>query len=205
MRALEVLLSLLLGNYKKGQTSLFFTTSSEHQRHLMAQEYHSQLYFNAEQNKLSVPKSIWYTPSPLSDKDSHQLNVRKCQQLADNFEQERNEDIAVKRILRDCIEKRILSGELGSEFPSLQTISHQLHQSERTLVRKLSQRNTTYSQIVEDQRKYFADQLLVEARYTVADVSEILGYNESTSFCRAFKNWFGVSPSTYRRNPQKSN
>ncbi len=201
MRAFEVVISLLVDQAPKGLTSLHFETHAENRKRLMEEEYFSRLYFGAESNKLVVPKSIWYQSSPLSDQDSHELNLRKCQQLLERMESSNRIDIAVRHLLRRHIEERILSQQEAHPLPSLKDVSKTLHQSERTLIRKLSQLETSYKQILETERRAFSDKLLRDARYTVFDIAEILGYTESASFCRAFKSWFGQSPSGYRRSP----
>lgn len=201
MRAVEVLVSLLAGESTKGQTALHFEASAKTRRKLMEKEYLSQLHFGCETNKLVIPKSIWFQASPLSDHDSHELNLRKCQQLLEHIENRNQCDIAVRHMLRRHIEDRILSQSDVEAMPSLKQVSEALHHSERTLIRKLYQLETSYKEILETERKTFSDKLLRDARYTIFEIADILGYKESASFCRAFKNWFGKSPSAYRRSP----
>lgn len=201
IRAFEVLIGLLLGSFKTGQTTLYFESNAHDRQHLMREEYASKLIFGAKSNKLVVPKSIWYQPSPLSDMDSHDFNIRKCQQISDSLQKNNRLDIAVKNLIRNSIEQRIANRDPHSSLPSLQQVSDELHQSERTMVRKLSQYGSSFQEILEQLRKIYADKLLRDARYTVTDLTAILGYTESASFCRAFKKWFGKTPSAYRRNP----
>ena len=204
MRAFEVLIGLLLGQPQTGKTHLYFEARAEDRKHLMAAVYDSNLHFGAEHNKLIIPKSIWYQPSPLSDQDSYQLNCRKCQQRLEKIEQKNRLDIAVRNILRHHIDNRIMSNNDAQHLPSLKQVCEALHHSERTLIRKLRQLDTSYKQILETERMFFSDKLLKDARYTVFDIADILGYTESASFCRAFKSWYGQRPSAYRRNPHES-
>jgi len=53
--------------------------------------------------------------------------------------------------------------------------------------------------MLEEERKKYSEELLREARYSISNIADILGYKESANYCRAFKSWFGISPSTYRR------
>ncbi|WP_255374888.1 MULTISPECIES: AraC family transcriptional regulator [unclassified Oleiphilus] len=201
MRAFEVLISLLAVE-SKCQTTLHFETNAEHRRELMKNEYASKLVFASDTNKLVVPKAMWFQASPLSDHDSHELNLRKCQQLMEQMEYKNRCDIAVRHLLRRHIEERILRQGDSELLPSLKQTSEALHYSERTLIRKLQQLETSYKEILEAERRSFADKLLRDARYTIFEIADILGYKESASFCRAFKNWFGQSPSAYRRSPR---
>lgn len=201
MRALEVLMGLLLGQLKPQLTQLHLESHAAERQELMRAGYCSTLHFGAPQNKLIVPKSIWFQPSPLSDVESHELNLKKCKQISDQRQQKGRVDISVKHILANHLENRIFTQDAGRHHPSLKQVSNDLHLSERTLVRKLNKLGTSFQELLEHQRKYYADKLLRQARYTVTDVSLILGYSESASFCRAFKQWFGISPTAYRRNP----
>ena len=85
--------------------------------------------------------------------------------------------------------------------PSLAELCEVLHLTERTLIRTLKKLDTAYKKILEEERQKFAVQLLADAKYTVFNVADILGYRESANFCRAFKVWFKQSPTAYRRNP----
>jgi AraC-like DNA-binding protein len=200
MRAFEVLNSLILGKQPKGRTELHFERSAESDlQRLMIEEYDSKLFFEAQCNKLVIPKQMWFARSPLYDKDSYEFNLRKCQQLLNERNLDNRPDLVVKSVISKYFERGISDNMQPGSPPSLTKISQQLHMSERTLNRKLKQFNTSYKQLLEKERYMTSTRLLEEAKYTVGDVSELLGYRESANFCRAFKSWFGLSPTAYRR------
>ncbi|MEM1081903.1 MAG: helix-turn-helix transcriptional regulator, partial [Pseudomonadota bacterium] len=99
---------------------------------------------------------------------------------------------------------RMLGNGIEQAWPTLTDVSRRLHRSERTLIRKLANRRTTYKQIVADERLRYASKLLRDAHYTVAEIADILGYREPANFCRAFKQWVGTSPTQFRRNRRTS-
>lgn len=45
------------------------------------------------------------------------------------------------------------------------------------------------------QRMEHAKKLLLECTHTISEISELVGYSESSNFSHAFKNYFGVAPS----------
>ena len=140
-----------------------------------------------------MPKSIWYQPSPLSDMDSHDFNIRKCQQISDSLQKNNRLDIAVKSLIRNSIEQRIANRDPIPACPLcnksvMNCISQREQWSKAEPVRLILR------EILEQLRKIYADKLLRDARYTVTDLTAILGYTESASFCRAFKKWFGKTP-----------
>jgi AraC-like DNA-binding protein len=201
MRAFENLIELLIGHPPKGETKLYFKTLASNRKHLMEAEFASQLCFASPQNKLVVPKKLWFSPSPLYDKDSYEFNLRKCQQLLEELDIQGRIDLMIRKIIRQHFERAIISKASESMPPSLAELCEVLHLTERTLIRRLKELDTAYKKILEAERRKFAVQLLADAKYTVFNVADILGYRESANFCRAFKVWFKQSPTAYRRNP----
>jgi AraC-like DNA-binding protein len=201
MRAFEVLINLLVGQSAEVATQIYFKTAADNRKLLMQREYNSELYFNQQSNKMRVPKACWFLPSPLYDKDSYEFNIAKCKQLLEQLHTRNQIDWVVNNLIRQHFEKATVAQDPNKMPPSLTDICKQVHQSERTLIRKLKRYNTSYKKILQAQRRQFASSLLADSRYSILTVSEILGYKESANFTRAFKKWYGQSPSAYRRNP----
>ena len=53
--------------------------------------------------------------------------------------------------------------------------------------------------IVDDVRAGLAERYLAGERYTVSDVSDLLGFAAPSAFSRWFRRQFGMSPSAWRR------
>ncbi len=47
-------------------------------------------------------------------------------------------------------------------------------------------------------RGAMAETLLADARLSLAEVAERLGFSDLSSFSQAFKRWYGVPPGAYR-------
>lgn len=201
MRAFEVMIGLVLGHSPKNETSLHFKTDASGRQDLMTNAYDSKLYFNASLNKLCVSKKLWFEPSPMADKDSYELNLKKCKQLLEQQQSNKRIDLQVRNHLIQHFEHAKLAPGIGEPAPNLGTIAEQLNLTERTLIRRLKSCNTSYKQILESQRYRNAEELLLDARYTIYRIADILGYRESANFCRAFKRWAGKSPAEFRRLP----
>jgi len=198
-RALEVLITVIIGKKAESSCHIYFKNGAENRRVLLEGEYDATLHFNQSDNKLLIPKSLWMLPSPLRDDDSFELNIRKCQQLLESNQHHRRIDVVVKGLLARHFENVLLASVEPSLPPTQQEICEHLHLTERTLIRKLKQVGTSYKQVLAEERKRYAERMLKDAKYTVFHVAEKLGYRESSNFCRAFKRWFGHSPTEYRR------
>jgi AraC-like DNA-binding protein len=68
----------------------------------------------------------------------------------------------------------------------------------RALERRLSKQSTSFGQLVEDARRSEAVRLLNETDAAVYEIAFCLGYQDVSSFNRAFKRWFGAAPRAYR-------
>lgn len=70
--------------------------------------------------------------------------------------------------------------------------------SSRTLVRKLASSGVTYQELFEGARYSVSRSLIRETNLTLAEIAAALGYNEASSFTRAFQRWSGISPARWR-------
>ena len=92
-----------------------------------------------------------------------------------------------------------LSPHLGRQKLNEQLLSDMTGMSLRTLRRTLAQQNTSYSRILELARFQKAQSLLKETDEKLIDISLMLGYENASTFTRAFKRWSGVSPKEFRK------
>jgi AraC-like DNA-binding protein len=63
---------------------------------------------------------------------------------------------------------------------------------------------TSYQQIKDGIRRDMSIELLADTRRSVADIAGQVGFNDASSFSRAFKEWTGVPPAAYRSGTQES-
>lgn len=75
--------------------------------------------------------------------------------------------------------------------------------SSRTLVRKLGISGVSFQQLLEGVRFSASRTLLRETNLAFAEIATALGYNEASSFTRAFQRWSGMSPSSWRKSKIK--
>jgi AraC-like DNA-binding protein len=70
--------------------------------------------------------------------------------------------------------------------------------TQRTLHRQLTAEGTSFSEIVHTTRQALAERYLATDRYSLTDVSELLGFTAPSAFSRWFRQRFGVSPTEWR-------
>ena len=96
--------------------------------------------------------------------------------------------------VREVIVRRLPDGG-----PRRDEVAGALHMSERTLQRRLEEEATSFGQLLDDTRRELAAQYLGRLRLALAQAAYLLGFADQSSFFRACKRWFDLSPGQYRR------
>jgi AraC-like DNA-binding protein len=94
---------------------------------------------------------------------------------------------------REVIIRRLPDGE-----PRRDQVAGELCMSERTLQRRLEAETTSFVQLLDDTRRELAEQYLGRLHLSLAQAAYLLGFADQSSFFRACKRWFDVSPGQYR-------
>jgi AraC-like DNA-binding protein len=77
-------------------------------------------------------------------------------------------------------------------------VARNLGVTQRTLHRQLVAEGSSFSSLVSDTRAALAERYLTNERYTLTDVSELLGFMAPSAFSRWFRGRFGSSPTAWR-------
>lgn len=80
---------------------------------------------------------------------------------------------------------------------SAEAIAQSLDLPLRTLQRRLTERKMTFRHLLDSYRREEALQMLQQGDQSLAEIAYALGYNEQSSFNRAFKRWTGTTPTTW--------
>ena len=131
------------------------------------------------------------------------LNIYKglCDQQRQNRDSEKNILQQVKDILSESVAVNIVGGH--DAIISEHEVADKLAMHPRTLRRKLQQYDCSFRDLYNDIRCQQAKLLLRDKHKSVDQISEQLGFNDSSSFRKAFKNWTGLNPSQYRQQIQR--
>ena len=98
--------------------------------------------------------------------------------------------------------RHLISISLGDGLPDLNQVASQLGMSGRTLQRKLGEENVVFSDMLETVCKSIAVEYVLHTEYSITDIALMLGYNDLSSFSRAFKRWTGMGPLSAREAQQ---
>lgn len=94
--------------------------------------------------------------------------------------------------------KAIIKRVLASGSPNLEAIARHLGLSERTLQRRITAESSSFRELLQQARQELSRQLLADPDLAVAEIACLLGYQDETSFYRAFRESEGMSPREWR-------
>lgn len=95
----------------------------------------------------------------------------------------------VTNCIRQCMQLGLVHQDL---------IADKLNTSVRTMQRKLKEEGSNYQRIFDEERRLRAEFLLANSQYSLTDISQQMGFTETSSFSRSFKAWTGITPGEYR-------
>lgn len=79
-------------------------------------------------------------------------------------------------------------------------IASSINLSQRSLQRRLKEQGMTFTQLLENTRRELGLQYVRDPQYSFNEIGFLLGFAEPGNFSRAFKRWYGKSPSQYRQD-----
>ena len=83
---------------------------------------------------------------------------------------------------------------LATGRPTMARVAGELAMSPRTLQRRLKEHQLSFGQLLEHTRQGLAERYLADPNLSLAEVAYLCGYEEQTSFFRAFRQWTGQTP-----------
>ena len=170
-------------------TEVHFTFSAPIYADQFPAIFGTSITFSSNRNSISFDQTFLTLPissgnhflkSLLEDKAKETI-----QTLAHSGSMTAKTTVAIKKIL---LEKNTLS---------IDEVCAELAVSRQTLYRKLKDEGADYKTLSDDYRKSEALKLLQAETVNITGIGLRLGYKDTSSFYKAFKRWFGMSPKTY--------
>lgn len=122
-------------------------------------------------------------------------------QLVQHFDQliidylDRHQKLDTIGRVRAVIYDQLPMGEV-----SLEHVADELAMSPRTLTRKLAEKGMAFKSLLATIRQELAEKYIADRTLTITEISFLLGFSETSSFSRAFRNWTGKSPRAHRES-----
>jgi AraC-like DNA-binding protein len=136
-----------------------------------------------------------YLAAPLRQPDTslqQTLEAHASHQMAELHEPSGNRIVTQ---VKDAIDTLLRQGVSRKE-----RVADYLGINVRTLQRRLQKESVSYQQLLDQVRLKKAKALLKQSQLSLNEIAEKLGFSETGSFHRSFKNWTGKTPGEFREN-----
>ena len=150
--------------------------------------FHCEARFESDWTGFYLPMSIYAMPLSSADHQTWQL----AEQYLDS-QQAPNASKLSEDVLR-LINTLLPTGRCSSD-----TIASHLSMHKRTLQRRLASENTTYEQLLNQERTKLARRYLMEPNLKLSQIAGLLGYSEQSALNRACRDWFDLTPRAFRK------
>ena len=113
-------------------------------------------------------------------------------QLDEELKQQRGQRSFIDQV-RSTIQRK-----LAGRRPMMREVARELRISARTLQRRLQESGRSFQQVLEEARHELARHYLASSPLELNETAYLLGYEDASSFVRAFRGWEGVPPAHWR-------
>ncbi len=144
--------------------------------------------FDCDENRIWFDEAALSRPLPMANQELARANDR----VVIDYLARHAGDSLVSRV-RSAIIDALHDGP-----PTQAALADLLHQSLRTLQRRLKDEGYTFRSLLEEIRRELAFSYLADPSRSIGEVTYLLGYTEPTNFTRSFRRWTGMSPNAYR-------
>jgi len=145
------------------------------------------VYFEQEQNAVYFRREEMSRRLPHAQPEYAELTKDLCRQNIETLKGERGLVAAVKAYIIKV-----------EGVPTLEQAAKQFNMAARTLRRQLASLGASWQALTDEFRFKEARHYLLNTRYTLETIAQLLGYSDVRSFRAAFKRWANTSPSEYR-------
>lgn len=152
----------------------------------------ADIFYEQTQDSITLNTQELLRPLVTHDAAQFDLALRKCNALIATDSHQQSSIAAVEHVFEQS------PGMLWN----INQVAESLHISPRTLQRRLKEHNTSYQAVLDKWLKHLAVSYLVIDNVSVEATAMLLGYHDEANFRRAFKRWYGCSPSAYKKRSQ---
>lgn len=145
--------------------------------------------FGAGENLMRMNAGIFDLPVRTANQNVYEYCTQFCEDMLEGLRKCDQFIDRIRNITLTSPGRFLKAGEMAKE----------LGMGTRTLTRRLQERNTSYRKIINEVRSDLAIKYLEDTNLTIDQISELVGFSETTAFRRAFRKWAGRNASQYRK------
>lgn len=153
------------------------------------------LCFEADKNRIHIPKQFCNQPNPHADRNLLRLIETAASRLLAEVGETKSRISAIASTIAEGLQQ----GNHSMEF-----VAQSLGISQRSLQRLLEHEGTSYREVLEEVRRSTAEGYLLDTRLPIKEIAYLLGFSNISAFSRAVKSWFGLGPRDLRKQAMET-
>lgn len=181
----------MIGDVNLSAASLCLRYPKPPRRDYYERGFDCPVLFDQPANALTMPAAWMAIPNPQYDESTWSNAVAQCE-LAQAESSPTDVVARTRAYLAVTLDGR-------RRNPGIDAAAEACGMSARTLIRRLRERGHSFQTLRDSARQERALQLLNSPGTTMREIASTLGFSDAANFSRAFKRWFGVPPTRYRR------
>lgn len=182
-----VVLKALIGNQFKTKT-VHFTHQAPNDIAPYRKIFKAPVYFNQAKNEVIFDSIFLKKKIMEADPLLKEILINKIEQQYPQPEVDLLTEVEI-----------LIRQSLQSQQYQIDIIAKHLSLHPRTLQRKLQDLGISYSGLLEKIRRSIVQERLANANISITQLSDYLGYADNTALTRAFKRWFGITPTEWKK------
>jgi AraC-like DNA-binding protein len=147
------------------------------------------LRFGCERAGMLIDRQDMERPLPTANPELS----RSSEEIAMKYLSRLDQQQLAQQVRRRIVEA-LPSGRIREE-----DIAAELHLSTRTLQRRLLDEGESFGELLQNIRRELAQNYIDDSQLNLNEIAYLLGFSDQANFTRAFKRWFGATPSDWRR------
>ena len=171
----------------KGLKSVFFNQRAPEDLSLFQQLYDCPQFFDLPRLGIEFDDVAIIAPLPTHDPEKLSRIIVKLDKIVGT----RNTSKSLEQATRASMRAAMAMGQVSSSI-----VASRLELSERQFRQSLKDNDLKYRQLLESERQLLFQRLYDQGE-SFSVISQDLCYNDQAAFNRAFRRWYGVSPTDY--------
>lgn len=155
----------------------------------LASFFGCSISYDSPRNTLSFDRSLLELPISNGNRYLKLMMESKAKEMMNSLTAQETFEAKTRRVIPQVLSDQ---GCIG-----IDVVCERLNVSRQTLYRKLKEEGTDFSSLCDTYKKDEALRLICLRSDSVSNIALHLGYKDNSSFYKAFKRWFGMSPSMY--------
>ncbi len=163
----------------------------------------------------SIYEEVFKAPVYFGQKENKLVSNRDYFELEDNRLSVGFRDFALKAFFKGRTELKpdarrsvakfvetVLPSVMGLGLSDIESFSKSLNMHPKKLQRLLKEEDQSYSNVVDIVRKTLSESYLNNTSLSIGQIAALLEYSSDRPFSTAFKRWYDVSPTQFRKNTE---